>query len=71
MPTIEANGAALYYEDHGSSDSTALVLAHGMGGNHAIWFKQLPALTPRYRVVSFDHRGFGNSTDPDGSGRSA
>lgn len=71
MPRINANGAELYYEEHGEDTGTPVVLAHGMGGNHAIWFKQLPVLSARHRVITFDHRGFGNSTDPAGEGRSA
>jgi 3-oxoadipate enol-lactonase len=72
MPFIQANDAQLYYEEHSQSDSdTVLVLAHGMGGNHAVWFKQLPVLAEHFRVLTFDHRGFGNSTDPQGLGRSA
>jgi len=70
MPNLQANGAELYYEEHGGGEQ-ALVLAHGMGGNHAIWFKQIPALAEHFRVITFDHRGFGNSSDPDGCGRSA
>ena len=69
---IEANGASLYCEEHlCNPDAPALVLAHGMGGNHAIWYQQLPALTPHFRVITFDHRGFGNSSDPQGLGRDA
>ncbi|MCP3985581.1 MAG: alpha/beta hydrolase, partial [bacterium] len=29
----------MYYEDAGEGD--ALVLCHGAGGNHAIWFQQV------------------------------
>jgi pimeloyl-ACP methyl ester carboxylesterase len=47
------------------------VLAHGVGGNHAIWFQQLPELSKHYRVITFDHRGFGNSIDSGRHGRSA
>ncbi|MCB1854788.1 MAG: alpha/beta hydrolase [Halieaceae bacterium] len=72
MAVLQVNGAQLYYEEHcACAGERALVLAHGMGGNHAIWFKQLPALTQHFRVISFDHRGFGNSSDPQGLGRSA
>lgn len=71
MPYINANGAELYYEQHGKDTGTPVVLAHGMGGNHAIWYKQLPALSARYPVITFDHRGFGNSSDPTREGRSA
>ncbi len=69
---LQANGASLYYEHHGESETApALVLAHGMGGNHAIWFQQIPALAKHFPVIIFDHRGFGNSTDPQGRGRDA
>jgi pimeloyl-ACP methyl ester carboxylesterase len=72
MPLLQANGADLYYEEHcDCPGERALVLAHGMGGNHAIWFRQLPVLAEHFRVISFDHRGFGNSTDPQGLGHSA
>lgn len=72
MATIEVNGASLFFEEHSEcAEAPALVLAHGMGGNHAIWFKQLPVLSRHFRVITFDHRGFGNSTDPQGLGRSA
>ncbi|WP_116365265.1 alpha/beta fold hydrolase [Parahaliea mediterranea] len=72
MPHLQANGATLYYEEHGlGADAPALVLAHGMGGNHAIWFRQLTDFAARFRVITFDHRGFGNSSDPAGEGRSA
>lgn len=54
----------------GDNRETALVLAHGMGGNHAIWYQQLAALAQSFRVITFDHRGFGNSSDRAGLGRS-
>ena len=56
--------ASIYYEVHG--DGTALVLAHGMGGNHASWFNQVPFFSRWFKVVTFDHRGFGNSRDLEG-----
>tara|TARA_R110002110_G_scaffold91264_2_gene237515 strand:- start:138032 stop:138796 length:765 start_codon:yes stop_codon:yes gene_type:complete len=72
MPSFQANGASLYYESHGDEHNPrVIVLAHGMGGNHAIWFKQLVDLSLDFRVITFDHRGFGNSTDPQDLGRSA
>ena len=41
-----------------------------MGGNHASWFKQVAVLSKAYQVITFDHRGFGNSTDNENIGRS-
>jgi pimeloyl-ACP methyl ester carboxylesterase len=42
-----------------------MVFAHGMGGNHLSWWQQVPEFVRRgYRVVTFDHRGFGRSSCP-------
>ncbi len=69
MPTVPIDGFRLYYEVHG--EGFPVVLAHGIGGNHASWFHQVAAFARAYRVVVFDHRGFGNSRDvADGPGRS-
>ncbi len=69
MPYLAIAEAKVYYEVHG--EGPAVVLAHGVGGNHAGWFQQVAVLARSYQVVTFDHRGFGNSTDPEGHGRSA
>lgn len=68
MALAELNGNKLYYEVHGQGEP--VVLAHGMGGNHATWFQQVDVLARGYRVITFDHRGFGNSEDVQGLGRS-
>src|SRR4051794_27582915 len=69
MATLRIDGFELYYEVHG--EGYPLVFAHGVGGNHASWFNQIPAFTDRYKMVVFDHRGFGNSRDAaNGPGRS-
>ena len=60
MPTIEREGAALYYETHGSGP--AVVFVHGSGGSALSWWQQIPHFAKRHRVVAFDHRGFGRST---------
>ena len=62
MPTIEREGATLYYEVHGSGP--AVVFVHGSGGNALSWWQQIPHFAARHRVVAFDHRGFGRSTCP-------
>lgn len=60
MPTISGKDATLYYESYG--EGPAIVFAHGAGGNAAVWFQQIPTFAERYRVIAFDHRGFGRST---------
>ena len=63
MPTVENAHASIYYEVHG--EGPALVLAHGAGGNGAIWWQQIPFFVARgYRVITFDHRGFARSPCP-------
>lgn len=70
MPKVQANGIALYYEVHG--EGTAVVFAHGAGGNHLSWWQQVPIFASKYRCVTFDHRGFGQSPDvPNGPGSRA
>ena len=68
MPSLRIEGFELYYEVHG--EGFPVVLAHGVGGNHAGFYQQVPAFSARYKTVLFDHRGFGNSRDaPNGPGR--
>jgi 3-oxoadipate enol-lactonase len=70
VPIVTANGIELYYEEQG--DGPSLVFAHGVGGNHASWYQQVPFFARWYRVITFDHRGFGNSTSsPEGVDRSS
>ena len=53
----------LYYEDHGSG--RPVVLIHGWPLSGASWEKQVTALLPAgYRVVTYDRRGFGQSSKP-------
>jgi non-heme chloroperoxidase len=53
----------LYYEDHGSGKP--VVLIHGYPLSGASWEKQVPVLLHAgYRVVTYDRRGFGKSSQP-------
>jgi pimeloyl-ACP methyl ester carboxylesterase len=53
----------LYYEDHGSGNP--VVLIHGYPLSGASWEKQVPALlNAGYRVITYDRRGFGKSSQP-------
>src|ERR1700761_5318699 len=53
----------LYYEDHGSGEP--IVLIHGYPLSSASWEKQVPVLLDAgYRVIAYDRRGFGKSSQP-------
>ena len=53
----------LYYEDHGSGQP--VVLIHGYPLSGASWEKQVQAvLDAGYRVITYDRRGFGKSSQP-------
>ena len=70
MPYLHVHEIDLYYEEHGQGP--ALVLAHGAGGNHMVWWQQVPEFARDYRVITFDHRAFGLSHDvAHGPGRRA
>jgi len=68
MPFItvgqENTGAInLYYEDHGSG--RPVVLIHGFPLSGRAWDKQIPALLNQgRRVITYDRRGFGQSSQP-------
>jgi pimeloyl-ACP methyl ester carboxylesterase len=54
---------SLYYEDHGSGQP--IVLIHGYPLSSASWEKQVPVLLAAgYRVIAYDRRGFGKSSQP-------
>ncbi|HEY0487642.1 MAG TPA: alpha/beta hydrolase [Mycobacteriales bacterium] len=53
----------LYYEDHGSG--TPVVLIHGFPLDGHSWERQVgPLLQAGHRVVTYDRRGFGASSQP-------
>ena len=53
----------IYYEDHGAG--RPVVLIHGYPLSGRAWDKQVPALLDAgYRVITYDRRGFGKSSQP-------
>jgi non-heme chloroperoxidase len=64
MPTITvSSGVDLYYEDLGSGDP--VVLIHGWPLSGRSWEAQIaPLVDAGKRVITYDRRGFGNSSRP-------
>ncbi|HET9142924.1 3-oxoadipate enol-lactonase [Actinophytocola sp.] len=57
---------ALAYTVDGPAGAPVLVLGSSLGTTADMWRPQLAALTERYRVVRYDHRGHGGSPVPPG-----
>jgi pimeloyl-ACP methyl ester carboxylesterase len=61
MPTVRIGELELSYLDTGGS-GPALLLAHGYGLDHTMFFAQAE-LAPQRRVIAWDARGHGGTTD--------
>jgi len=60
---VNSSSINIYYEDYGKGKP--VVLIHGWPLSGASWEKQVPALLKAgYRVITYDRRGFGNSSKP-------
>lgn len=63
MPTIEVNGVDLWYEFSGEGETVVqigerLVMTRG-------YATITPGLSQHYRVIDYDHRGYGLSSRPE------
>lgn len=64
-----ADGVQLAYEVSGSGPT--LLFLHGFTLDRRMWRPQVAALASRFRVVSYDARGFGQSSLPEGAASGA
>lgn len=64
MGKISVNGTRLHY--HISGTGEPLVFVHGLGSSSQDWARQVDAFADRYRVITFDVRGHGQSDKPEG-----
>lgn len=64
MPFATVNGQGLHYEDTGG-EGPAVLLSHGFLMDASMFARQVEDLAPRYRVITWDERGFGQ-TEWDG-----
>jgi pimeloyl-ACP methyl ester carboxylesterase len=55
------DGARIYYERVGVGPT--ILFLHGLAGNHAAWFKQVPAFARDHRVITIAQRGFAPSSE--------
>jgi 3-oxoadipate enol-lactonase len=63
MPFRRVGDVKIYYEVHGNGEP--LVMISGCGTDSSAWANQVPALSLKYHVITFDNRGTGRSDKPD------
>jgi pimeloyl-ACP methyl ester carboxylesterase len=63
MPHLNRDGVSIYYESSG--DGPPVLLSHGYSATSAMWRNQAAEFSKRYRVVTWDMRGHGQSDSPD------
>lgn len=64
MPFAEINGQRIRFEDSGG-EGPVVVLSHGFLMDREMFSSQVQALSPEFRVLTWDERGFGE-TEYDG-----
>ncbi|MGH3882151.1 MAG: alpha/beta fold hydrolase [Pseudonocardiaceae bacterium] len=67
VPYTDNGGTRLFWD--GSGAGPAVLLIHGLGYTHDMWYRTVPALSAHYRVIRFDNRGVGRSDVPPGAYR--
>ena len=60
------SAVAVSHTVNGAADAPVVVLSNSLGATRAMWDPQVPALAERYRVVTYDTRGHGDSPAPPG-----
>ncbi len=64
MPEIQSNGISLFYEITGKG--TPVVFVHEFAGDRRSWEDQVRFFGRRYRVITYNARGFPPSEVPEG-----
>jgi pimeloyl-ACP methyl ester carboxylesterase len=64
MPVARSGDTELYWESTGAGAPVLLVM--GLGMNATGWWRTVPVLAERFRVLAFDNRGVGRSARPPG-----
>lgn len=63
MPFFQGVFGKNYYQSSGKG--LPLIFIPGMGASHREWFRQVPVLGKKYRVITLDNAGSGHSVHPD------
>src|SRR5512139_2845653 len=63
---VRGDGVDLAVFERGDPDRPTVVLIHGYPDTHAVWDRVAAQLAARFRVVTYDIRGAGESSRPAG-----
>jgi len=63
---VDAEGARIWWQDHGPSEAPSLLLVHSLGLDAEMWAPQVEMLSDDHHVVVMDLRGHGRSDAPPG-----
>lgn len=67
MASLKVNDITIDYGSFGSGPP--VVLLHGLACGKRMWFHQVRALSPHFRVIVYDQRGHGRTEAPDDRSR--
>jgi 3-oxoadipate enol-lactonase len=63
---VTTDGTAIAFEVTGSPSGQPLIFLHSLGADRHQWQPQITALSPDFRILEVDTRGFGQSDAPKG-----
>lgn len=64
MPSVQANGISMYYEERGTGEP--LILIMGLGADGFAWEDHVKEYEKHFRCFLIDNRGAGRSSQPKG-----
>lgn len=65
MPNLNINETTIFYRDQGNENGPVLVLSHSIFFDHRMFEPLVERLGGLYRIISYDHRGQGQSGRSD------
>src|ERR1700751_5664612 len=59
-----SDGVRVAVYEEGNPNGPTVVLAHGWPDSHVLWDGVVPLLADRFRIITYDNRGVGESSVP-------
>ncbi|HEY7053965.1 MAG TPA: SDR family oxidoreductase [Mycobacterium sp.] len=64
MSLVRSGDIVIAVHEHGNPDGPTVVMVHGWPDSHALWDGVVPLMADRFRVITYDNRGVGQSSSP-------